>query len=412
MKLKSILLSEKDRKDWEGELLSLVFKEYNFGLQFLAVIFIVGILISFYFNLFYKTKNDEIIKSILLIFNILYILLFKKANSSKIDWHLLLISIILIGVIEIIIDNTEKKYTDPSNWIILPILMLYHAFYFKNIPKYFAIYWFLIFSYFYMRLFRLADEFILHHNLNGMFLYILPFYIFSCGFNFLLLRNRYTNLLYIKNLDIETSKRIEIEKELAIQKTTNLMVSEIHEQIGFAILDFKSTLTDVVNDISYNEVALKEIYTSILTAEDALKINIYSLSDMNLLEEDFFIGIKNILISRYEIFHRNVNVFNSKLSSSDFLEFTDPKIVRQIFLICREICSNDLKYGFGISDWNWLYEETLTLKINCSTLYNNKNYGKGTKSIMTRVNFLKGNLFYKNENDIFSCTIEFPFKKI
>ncbi len=133
---------------------------------------------------------------------------------------------------------------------------------------------------------------------------------------------------------------------------------------------------------------------------------------MNLLEQDFFTGIKKILLSRYEIFHRNVNVLNNNLSTNDFLELTDPKIVRQIFLICREICSNDLKYGHETSEWRWFYEEVLILQINCTTSYNNKVYGKGTKTIMTRVNFLKGKIFYKNENDIFSCTIEFPFKKI
>ncbi len=410
MRVGSIYQFEKDKFQWDKNILELVFEKYPFGLFLLAILFSIGILFTFYLDIYRNNIYDNLIKIFLLLVSILYLIFFKFTIRSKLDWHLLWMTTILIGVIELIIDNTENKFTDPSNWIIVPILMLYHSFFFKNITKLFSLYWFFIFTYFYIRLFLLHESFLLLYNLNGMFLYILPFYIFTSGFNFLLLRNRYTNILYLKNLEIETKKRIEIERELATQKATNLMVNEIHEQIGSAIQGFKDTLHGVLNGTNFNADTINEIYSTIYRAEDALTINIYSLSDMNFLQEDFFIGMKTILEKRYDVFHRNVIVIHSNLSSADFPDLRDLKTLRQIFLICREICSNDLKYGSEISEWKWYYDHGLYLEFKAQTFYTEKKIGKGTGTIQNRINILKGSMYYKNENNRYYCKIYFPFK--
>lgn len=409
MRFASIYQFEKDKFQWDRDILELVFEKYTFGLFLLPLLFSISILFTFYLDIYRNNIYDNLIKSFLFFISILYLIFFKFINRSKFDWHLLWMTTILLGVIELIIDNTENKFTDPSNWIIIPILMLYHSFFSKNIPKLFSLYWFFIFTYFYIRLFLIHESFLLLYNLNGMFLYILPFYIFTSGFNFLLLRNRYTNILYLKNLEIETNKRIEIERELATQKATNLMVNEIHEQIGSAIQGFKVTLHEVISGTHFKSDIINEIYSTIYRAEDALTINIYSLSDMNFLQDDFFIGMKNILDKRYKVFRRTANILSSSLNSNDFLDLKDLKTLRQIFLICREICSNDLKYGSGTSEWKWYYENGLYLEFKSQTHFQEKKIGKGTTSIQNRVSFLKGNMYYKIENNLYYCKIFFPF---
>ena len=400
-----------ENPNWDSEILRIIFKEYKNGLLLPTYAVIVVVLYSFFMTQENHNITYNSIRISLLLLSILYILFFKIANESQLDWHFILITILFLGYVELQILEINEYYYYPSKWIGILILMLYQAFYFKSTPILFIIYWFLLLTYFYLRLLLTPYSSFDPFKLYGMYSYIFPFYIFSCGFNYLWLRNRYTNLVYLRDLEIETSKRIAIEKELSTQIVTKAMKDDIHKHIGTAIQDFKININTLINTVSLDKDTIKEVYYSINKAEDALKININSYNDLNFIQENFFSGIEKVLLRRYEIFHRQAIIQYQDLENTELSELKDFINVRHIFLICREICSNDLKYGSGISVWNWIYNNELILEFSSNTNYNRADAGKGSKSILNRLGYLKGNSEFTINEGKFTCKLRFPFHK-
>lgn len=407
----SIFLTERDRIKWEPDLLKIVFKDFDYGLLLPAFSVVIGIVYSLCTDFNIRDFQGSLIKCSLLIICLLYIIFFKYTSRSGWDWHLILVTLLFLGKVELYILNIDGYFYEPEKWILIPILMLYHAFYFKYIPKLFISYWFILLFYYHFRIAKTPYANYDSFQLNGMYTYIIPFYIFASGFNYLWLRNRYTNLVYIRDLERETAKRIEIEKELATQKTTRAMIEDIHEHIGSSIQDFKLNLFDVLKNVKLDEELIREIYSSVYRTEDALRININSSSDINYIQEDLFIGLKIILFRRYEIFRRQVRIQHNELQSSDFLELKNPDVIRQIYMVCREVCSNDLKYGMGTAEWSWKYDNGLQLTMSSRTRYDEIETGKGTKSIINRMGYLNGTVVQSISGGRFYSTFQFPFLK-
>ena len=398
---------------WEKDLLEEVYKKYNTGLLILAYMAIIG---QTYFSIIDLQSQNTYSGSLRLsnIFVcILYIFFFNKINTkSSIDWHLLVITNFYLVEVEVEIFSDGDLYYEPSTWLMIPILMMYHAFYFKNIPQKFILYWFIMLIYYYIRVALSPVSSFFSVELMSVLGYFIPSFIVACMFNYLWMQKRYTNQLYLRNLENETSKRIEIEKELAVQIAKEAMIDDIHDLLGSAVLDMKWKINFVMQENNFPTNLSQKIQIYIYLIEDALRLNINSIADQKTLIEDFFEGLRVILFRRYEILQRNIMFDSSSLNSNVFLELQNSIKVQKLVSICMDICTNDLKNGEGISNWIWNYDGKLNLSFNMITHNKNEDFKSLFESLENRIFELNGVYSSFIEKEKFHLKIQLPLYKV
>lgn len=210
-----------------------------------------------------------------------------------------------------------------------------------------------------------------------------------------------TDLLEAK---AEAEKKVLLVKkeiESFTKKEIERMMADWHDNLGGDLVDIIYKLNKFIHSESVNPsdlIGLKK------TAEEAvfqLKSRMISGSEMDMIREDLLDGLKLYLIDRYfhagraahvEIDAGLYAVINDVIS--DFKKET-------LFLICKEISTNDLKYGTGISDWNlFLKDNTFILEMSSDSSYDaGTAKGTGMKSLHERASSLGGSVnFNLNEN--------------
>lgn len=401
------------RPDWEGEVLEEVYQKYNTGLLILAYMAILG---QTYFAIIeYELQSyyTSTIRVVNIVFCIFYIYYFKRINTqSKIDWHLFVITNFYWCEVEVEIYSFDSPFYDPSTWLMIPLLMMYHAFYFKNTPQKFFLYWFILIIYYYIRVSLSPVANFTSPELFSVLKYFLPSFLVASIFNFLWMQNRYTNQLYLRDLEREITKRIEIEKELAVRKAREAMVDDIHDHLGSAILDMKFKILEIMNLIPRSSNNSYRIQNSLFQIDDALRLNINSLSDFHYIREDFLSGIRSILFRRYEIFRRQTEVkFHEEYNISKFFNFNGNQSVNELYHYCMEICTNDLKYGYGTSGWEFYYDGYLNLIFNSQMEENNHFLKNSFNSIEKSILESDGFCNFQQNNELYNFKIRLPINK-
>ncbi|MCB1143372.1 MAG: hypothetical protein H7A24_11065 [Leptospiraceae bacterium] len=403
---------KKLQPSWEQDIVDIILTQSNFGLLILAFMAIIGQVYFIYFDIQHDNHYSAGARFATLIICFLYVVFYKQATLSKFDWSRILVLLFILGEIETEIYSVSTSFHDPFVWIMIPLVMLYHAFYFRGRPGRYMMFWFFIVLYYYFRLALSPVASFLDQNLIFVLTYIFPFYIFSSGFNFFWFRTRYTNQLYLRNLERETIKRIEVEKELAAELTRKSILDDIHDHLGSAILDLKWNLSELLDELDLDEKKKQLTLNIIYRVEDALRMNINSFSDSSIIQKDFFSGIKSVLFRRYGIFHRKIKILMNGRSLNNYSEATNVKFIQQLYLICMEICSNDLKYGYGAGEWAWTFSDNLTIEIQSFSNYDKNQEGRGTSSIASRITNMGGSIQNHFSNDIYSCKIVLPLTLI
>ncbi len=398
---------------WEKEILLEVYKKYNSGLLILAYMAVVGQSYFSFYDFHSGHNYNASLRFINLLICILYIYYFNRIDiNSKIDWHLFVITSFYLCEVEVELYSFDDPYYELSTWLMIPLLMLYHAFYFKNIPQKYVLFWFVLLAYYYIRASLSSVANFTSPELLGVIMYFIPSFIISSLFNYLWTENRYTNQLYLRNLEGEIAKRIEIEKELAIQSAKENMVDDLHDHLGSAILDMKWKILELLNELPQNSEGREKIQHSLYQIEDALRLNINSLIDIKYIREDFFEGIRVILFRRYEIFKRQTQMNFDHLESSQYISLRDPNFLQELYQICMSICSIDLKYGKGISIWNCLCNDELRLEFETQIQKNNGEIISKLNHIKNFVELIKGTYNYTIGNQTLACNIHIPLNNI
>jgi len=217
---------------------------------------------------------------------------------------------------------------------------------------------------------------------------------------------------------IETRANIELQMQeqnlRALSKQREEMQLMVHDNLGAGLTDLKILMDrEIIKSKSGRQtflVGLRERLNSIL---GSLRANLLEIEDLNLLYENFLTGLNLKLLRRYSEIGREINL---QLTEPIIQHFHNLKITPNnrdfylnLYYIFYEVCTNDLKYGMGETEWNLSLingDIHFTQKNDCQ-----KRIGKDTpvlKSIKTRLALLNGKANANIRNSIFELEILIP----
>lgn len=397
---------------YEKEITEKIFQQSYIGLNYLAIIAISG---HTYFAI-YDFINVNLISAHIRLFVILtcalYIAFHRKLSKLSFDSSRWVMAIFFTMDIETQLVATDVPFHDPLTWAILPLLMIFHAFYFNGVPGKFFLYWLVLVIYYYLRVAFSDKSGFTDHKLISVMTNLAPVWLFSGFFNLFWFKVRYTNFVYLKELEEQTQRRIKTEKELAVQKEREAIFYNLHDHLGSAVVDL-SMLIKSLSPTKYPEKEnLESIEYSLHQIEDNLRMQINTVQDKKTLEKDFLYGLQLILHRRYAVYKREVVIILENLSRSSEYIFKDPIRFWSLYSLCMEICNNDLKYGYGSAYWKWtkLENDLLELEIQTNSKYtlNKKVKGKGTETINQRLASLGGKMKVTHSDNSFQIFITLP----
>jgi hypothetical protein len=396
---------------YETDVAKKVFKQAYAGLNYLAILAIIGQTYFFIYDYVLESWIGLLCRGIIIISCLVYLLLKQKFENINFDGSKILVIIFFTLDIETQIRSENMPFYDPLTWIILPILILFHSFYFNGVPGNFFLYWLMLVIYYYIRVAMSPVSAFYDHRLVSITIYLFFFWLFAGFFNLFWFRVRYTNLMYLEELEHETKKRIEIEKELSAQKERATIFYNLHDHMGSAISDLNIQFNSLSTDTPPSKEELDSIQFSLRGIDDNLRMQINAFQDRKILEADFFNGLRIILFRRYAIYKREIHIYLNDINSSDSILFQNQITVWNLYSLCMEFCNNDLKYGYGTCKWNWEKKENnlLQLEITSRTKYDptKQPAGIGRETIEQRLKTLGANMKILSEGNLYHVQLRF-----
>lgn len=217
--------------------------------------------------------------------------------------------------------------------------------------------------------------------------------------------------IHKKNL-LEIQKVSSLEKELAIQKERQDIFTDIHDHMGSNLLDIKRIFNNFIPGkfVSNEDLEKTKLYLNKL--EDNLRLKLYSIEDLEIFKKDPINGIRLLILRRYSIYDRDINFFcDSNLFELSVNGLT-PDLPETLFSISQENANNDLKYGYGRSQWKFfIYKESICLEIITWTNYADEksDVGNGKKNIILRLKGSNARMLQCIEKGKFHIRYYFPF---
>ncbi len=186
----------------------------------------------------------------------------------------------------------------------------------------------------------------------------------------------------------EQEKRFILEKELTVVRERERIFLDVHDQIGYLLANLKNKTKNLVSSNTLKKKAM-EIDRLVDLVNKNLKNRLLSIEDLEILKKDFVNGFKLLMIRRYDTADRRAHVFFDEKSTEILSSKSTIDLHDKIYTICREVATNDLKYGFGISEWKISFHDSaLILNFNARTEY---------REDPKKIRFGKGNLISQVE---------------
>ncbi|MBP9163775.1 MAG: 7TM-DISM domain-containing protein [Leptospiraceae bacterium] len=211
---------------------------------------------------------------------------------------------------------------------------------------------------------------------------------------------------------LEDKKIAELEAQIfTIQERENLFY-DIHDHIkgdvtelGILIEQMKTYQIpiDILNQASS---VLKRVFSSI-------KNRMLMLEDKQLLEADFINGLQMTLLRRYTAISRRF-IFEISDSDSDIIKESSIAFRNLFFSVVKEISNNDMKYGFGDSQWKIYLTELKEIQLEMKSLskYSSTlDAGMGHIGISQKVKLLSGTVKEEILDTVYTIQLSLPFRK-
>ncbi|MDX1959383.1 MAG: 7TM diverse intracellular signaling domain-containing protein [Leptospiraceae bacterium] len=202
--------------------------------------------------------------------------------------------------------------------------------------------------------------------------------------------------------------KIRQEKEES-EKERQKLISDLHDNLGGDLTDIVYTLNKFTEKTNLQLSDVEEIRTASLNALNSLKTRIRSREEISLIEKNLVDGIRYHLIARYSNSGRKLKSFADEESELFFEEDnTLLPYYNDIYLICKEICTNDLKYGFGESNWNFhLVNNIFSIHLLTNTNYNeNTVKGLGSNNLINRAEKINAKIIINRMENKYELTFE------
>ncbi|TGM56593.1 ATP-binding protein [Leptospira adleri] len=227
-------------------------------------------------------------------------------------------------------------------------------------------------------------------------------------FDFEQLMNRVNNLLELVQGHKDRIDQ-ENEKREAIQQVRQKINIDLHDHLGAKLIDLKFLSEELLSGaIEPNRNLFEKIHGTVNQSIGMLREQMLKIEDLNLVSENFITGVNLVLLRRYSDAGREIDFQCEDELLEIFDSHKDEASLMEFFGIINEVTNNDLKYGKGISNWSFYFQNNeIRMNMNSESSYKltNNRSGRGTENLIERIVKLEGRMEMSLLQNVYSIDL-------
>lgn len=201
-----------------------------------------------------------------------------------------------------------------------------------------------------------------------------------------------------RKMQMQQQSLIQMERSLAAKKERESILSDIHDELGQRVFDLKMLAKRIQTDLPENNPNSALLLESTESILKGLRSKVQSSDDIQLMNENFSLGIRTFLFHRYELHNRQI-ILDLQEEALDWIE-TNRFFQQQFIQMLREVTSNDLRYGSRERETemhirmnnNKLFVDFVSMSTYINSLEKKLRKSRGSESLLMRVSKLHGKI--------------------
>jgi len=180
---------------------------------------------------------------------------------------------------------------------------------------------------------------------------------------------------------------------VALDEQRKRIEANLHDSLGGNLTDIKLALEAMADDASARALRkdIRRLDKRVAATIASLRTELLFLEDMQLATEDFISGINLILLRRYQMAKRPVDIRISAETRSASRQLRESGVlpvenIPELCMIVQELCNNSLKYSVGVTVWEIIVAMgTLRIVVFGKSRYRRARAGLGQGTLKQRI---------------------------
>lgn len=202
----------------------------------------------------------------------------------------------------------------------------------------------------------------------------------------------------------------------ALENQRKQIEANLHDSLGGNLTDVKLALEALQNDPRAKAMRsdIRRLDHRVAGTIASLRTELLFLEDLQLAMKDFVSGINLILLRRYQMAKKPVDIrvdpqtreLSKQLETSGFL---NDEVRPELCLMVQELCNNSLKYTSGIATWE-IQATRDSLKISVRGKSRTRAYrqGLGRETLRTRAHRIKARFEESLNGGVYEASVSLP----
>lgn len=201
----------------------------------------------------------------------------------------------------------------------------------------------------------------------------------------------------------------ESDKKIAVGHVRQRINLDLHDHLGARLTDLKFLSEELLNREGTDRVLFEKIIGNVNAAIQILRDQMLKIEDLGLLGENFIKGINLVMLRRYSDADRDFDFQADEKLIHFFSSQRNENSMIELYSIVNEITSNDLKYGEGVSKWNFILENNeILMDMKAGSRYHLQKHktGRGTENLVFRISKLGGRMKLKLDENMYHMELK------
>ncbi|MCW7470831.1 sensor histidine kinase [Leptospira kanakyensis] len=226
-------------------------------------------------------------------------------------------------------------YFDPRNWLTITALLATSSFFYPGLVWQYILEWSVVLLIYIIRVY-FANQTVIPLETWREMSTIFPLFLVAFFLNHWWFRTRY----------------IAAYRGMLLEEKRRTFFQDIHDSLGSQLTDLV-ILTQKMEKTpkEITEIQLQKLKQLSESALQSLRTQVQEEDQRELFQESLLDGLKLSIKKRYKLAGRNVNLEWVGSAEDPIIKIKDPEMAHHILQIFKEITTNDLRYGEGISTW-------------------------------------------------------------
>lgn len=336
-----------------------------------------------------------------LLFSQRFLFLKQRAVHLRFGFRLAIFCALLLSALAFYIDYSILVRCNTYFTIVVCLYLLYAAYHCWRegfLPaKYYMLAWGVLLLFLILHRLRLLGvvphNLFTNHGIRVGSMIEMALLSLALGYRINLLRSQKEQMQY----EIQQEKTLSVlHAELRAFTEREKIWKDLHDHLNGDLVEVNYGMQKLLQSSMGENPSLLYLQVRLEQVIDLLRSRLQTVDNQQELEEDFLEGIQLFLIQRYSSHTQERKLLldvDDRLADVLQSHFTWEE-KKQLYAIVKEVSTNDLKYGYGSSNWEFSFEEfELSLSMNSMSSYQpGQKPGLGANTIRERAEDLGAHL--------------------